>query len=133
MERSPLLRRCGTPGAEAGSARQAPALRSGARKGEIKTTKIRYFRPPNERDLEALANAERKLNENWERWDAEGLIPTERFPDGNDMRPVSYGMTRWCDLFTPRQLLGHVTLIERLNHSSQRSSPSWAKNAAERS
>ncbi len=31
------------------------------------------------------------------------------------MRPVNYGMPRWCDLFTPRQLLGHVTLIEGLN------------------
>jgi len=32
------------------------------------------------------------------------------------MRPVIYGMTRWCDLFTPRQLLGHLFLIEGLNH-----------------
>jgi len=89
---------------------------SGTRKGEIKTQKIRFFRPPNERDLEALANAERKLNENWELWDAEGLIPTEKFPDGNDMRPVTYGMPRWCDMFTPRQLLGHVTLVEGLRN-----------------
>jgi putative DNA methylase len=87
---------------------------SGARKGEIKTEKVRYFRPPNERDLLALSNAERKLSENWDRWDAEGLIPTEKFPDGNDMRPVTYGMPRWCDMFTPRQLLGHVTLVEGL-------------------
>ncbi len=31
------------------------------------------------------------------------------------MRPAIYGMSRWCDLFTPRQLLGHLTLVERLN------------------
>ncbi|MEW5919837.1 MAG: hypothetical protein AB1796_02565 [Bacillota bacterium] len=31
------------------------------------------------------------------------------------MRPVNYGMTRWCDMFTPRQLLGHLTLVEELN------------------
>jgi len=31
------------------------------------------------------------------------------------MRPVYYGMARWCDLFTPRQLLGHLTLVEELN------------------
>lgn len=31
------------------------------------------------------------------------------------MRPAIYGMARWCDLFTPRQLLGHLTLVERLN------------------
>ncbi len=88
---------------------------SGARKGEIKTTKVRYFRPPNQRDLDALAEAQRRLRANWDAWDAQGLIPTERFPEGNDMRPVIYGMPRWCDLFTPRQLLGHLTLIETLN------------------
>jgi hypothetical protein len=42
------------------------------------------------------------------------LIPTERFPAGNDMRPAMYGMERWCDMFTPRQLLGHLTDMETL-------------------
>lgn len=88
---------------------------SGPRKGEIKTTKVRFFRPPNQRDLDALAEAQRRLAAKWDDWDAEGLIPTERFPEGNDMRPTIYGMPRWCDLFTPRQLLGHLTLIATLN------------------
>ncbi len=88
---------------------------SGEKAGEIKTEKIRFFRPPNKRDLAALEEAEKRLKENWDRWEAEGLIPTERFPQGNDMRPAIYGMTRWCDMFTPRQLLGHVTLVEELN------------------
>lgn len=87
---------------------------TGPRAGELKTEKIRYFRAPNQRDVEGLELAETKLRENWERWDEAGLIPTESFPSGNDMRPVTYGMTRWCDLFTPRQLLGHVTLVEKL-------------------
>lgn len=30
------------------------------------------------------------------------------------MRPAVYGMTRWCDMFTPRQLLGHLILTEEL-------------------
>jgi len=34
---------------------------SGGRSGEIKTKKIRFIRPPNERDLEALAEAEKQL------------------------------------------------------------------------
>lgn len=87
---------------------------TGARAGQLKTEKIRYFRAPNERDFAGLRRAEAKLNENWQRWDEAGLIPTEAFPLGNDMRPVNYGMPRWCDLFTPRQLLGHVTLVEEL-------------------
>lgn len=88
---------------------------SGARRGEIKTEKVRFFRPANAVDLLALQSAEQRLQENWDRWDAAGLIPTENFPQGNDMRPVLYGMPRWCDMFTPRQLLGHLTLIEELN------------------
>ncbi|MBF0103582.1 MAG: DUF1156 domain-containing protein [Desulfobacterales bacterium] len=89
--------------------------KSGAKSGQIKTEKIRFFRIPNEKDLQALEKAEQRLHENWDRWDEAGLIPTENFPNGNDMRPVIYGMTRWCDMFTPRQLLGHVTLLEELN------------------
>ena len=88
---------------------------TGARQGEIKTEKVRFFRPPNDVDLQALQLAEQRLQDNWERWDAAGLIPTETFPQGNDMRPVNYGMPRWCDLFAPRQLLGHLTLAEELN------------------
>ncbi|MGQ4808768.1 hypothetical protein NKDENANG_02157 [Candidatus Entotheonellaceae bacterium PAL068K] len=90
---------------------------SGARKGEIKTRKVRFFRPPNERDIQALRQAEERLQERWAEWEAIGLIPTERFPEqSNDTRPIQYGMSRWSDLFTPRQLLGHLTLIEGLNH-----------------
>jgi adenine-specific DNA methylase len=89
---------------------------SGLMAGEIKTRKVRFFRPPNDRDLQALEAAEKRLQEKWPEWEAAGLIPTERFPEGNDTRPIQYGMPRWCDLFTPRQLLGHLTLIEGLNH-----------------
>ena len=88
---------------------------SGERAGEIKTEKIRFFRPPNDRDRQALAEAERRLQERWPEWERQGFIPTENIPEGNDMRPVIYGMTRWCDLFTPRQLLGHLILAAELS------------------
>ena len=65
--------------------------------------------------MQALQEAERRLQEKWPAWEATGLIPTERFPEGNDKRPIQYGMPRWCDLFTPRQLLGHLSLVEGLN------------------
>jgi adenine-specific DNA methylase len=94
---------------------QPQRYKSGDKKGQIKTEKIRFFRPPNADDLAALDRAETQLTDNWEAWDRAGLIPTESFPQGNDMRPVIYGMSRWCDMFTPRQLLGHLTLVETLN------------------
>lgn len=89
---------------------------SGEKKGNIKTEKIRFFRPPNAQDLEALEKAEKRLLEKWPVWDAEGLIPLEAIPIGHKTgEPTRYGMPRWCDMFTPRQLLGHLTLIEELN------------------
>ena len=90
--------------------------KTGERAGEIKTGKVRFFRPPNDRDLEALAEAEKLLQERWPDWERQGLIPTENIPRGHKtMEPLRVGMTRWFDLFTPRQLLGHLTLAEELN------------------
>jgi putative DNA methylase len=90
---------------------------SGVRKGEIKTTKVRYFRPPNKRDIDALTEAQRLLEIKWDEWDGQGLIPTEGIDrcSNYDRGHRMYGMSRWCDLFTPRQLLGHLTLIETLH------------------
>ncbi|MBW2135773.1 MAG: DUF1156 domain-containing protein, partial [Deltaproteobacteria bacterium] len=94
---------------------QPQRYKSGPKKGQIRTRKVRFFRPPNERDLAALKAAEQRLQEKWPQWEAQGLIPTEKFPEGNDNRPIYYGMPRFCDMFTPRQLLGHLTLVEGLN------------------
>ncbi|HET9588488.1 MAG TPA: hypothetical protein VFO91_06835, partial [Anaerolineales bacterium] len=90
---------------------------SGPNRGEIRNRKARFFRPPNERDLQALKDAEARLQERWVRWEAEGLLPSEEIPTKSSYNRGHrlYGMTRWCDLFTPRQLLGHLTLIEGLN------------------
>ncbi len=90
---------------------------TGTRAGELKTEKIRYFRAPNDRDFEGLRLAESKLKENWQRWDEAGLIPTEAIPEESNYNRGHrlYGITRWCDMFTPRQLLGHLTLTEELN------------------
>lgn len=86
---------------------------SGERKGEIKTGKVKFFRAPTDQDDAALLEAAHRLETNWDRWERDDLIPTESFPKGNDMRPATYGMPRWCDMFAPRQLLGHLTLVER--------------------
>jgi hypothetical protein len=90
--------------------------KSGERRGDIKTRKARFFRAPNERDLDALAAAEMQLAEKRPAWEVAGLIPTETIPEDSNYNRGHrlYGMTRWCELFMPRQLLGHVTLVEEL-------------------
>ncbi|KAE8440081.1 DUF1156 domain-containing protein [Vreelandella piezotolerans] len=90
---------------------------SGERKGEIKTGKVRYFRAANQKDLEALHAAEQELEEGRLEFEMKGLMPNEPFPQGNDMRPVNYGMPTWADLFTPRQLLGHLSVMEALQEA----------------
>jgi putative DNA methylase len=98
---------------------QPQRYKTGERAGQIKTEKVRFFRPHNSRDLAAIAEAERRLEDNWPEWEAAGLIPTEEIPPGHrrDERDglVNYGITRWTQMFTPRQLLGHLYLIEGLN------------------
>ncbi|MGI6647630.1 MAG: DUF1156 domain-containing protein [Bacillota bacterium] len=95
---------------------QPERYKSGERAGEIKTEKIRFFRPPNAQDFHALAEAEKRLQQHWPNWERQGLIPTEKIPPGHKtMEPLRAGMTRWCDMFTPRQLLGHLFLVEELN------------------
>lgn len=89
---------------------------TGARAGQLKTEKVRYFRAPNECDLKGLRLAEAKLKEKWSIWDEAGLIPTENIPEQSNYNRGHrlYGITRWCDMFTPRQLLGHLVLTEEL-------------------
>lgn len=94
---------------------QPERFKSGAQAGQIKTEKVSFFRSPTDLDFAALERAKKELESRWEAWERQGIIPTEKFPEGNDMRPVTYGMPRWCDMFTPRQLLGHLIAIETLN------------------
>lgn len=72
----------------------------------------RTFRAPNERDREALYAAGRHFGQVKDAWLASGILPTEEFPDGNDLRPKNYGLERWIDFYTPRQALVHGTFGE---------------------
>lgn len=88
---------------------------SGDRKGEMKTSKVRYFRSANETDLKALQAAEQELDERRVEFEMKGLVPNEPIPAGSKTsEPMRYGMNNWEEMFTPRQLLGHLTVMEAL-------------------
>jgi putative DNA methylase len=70
------------------------------------------FRAPTQEDLNAIINAEAALIEKKKFWIANDFIPTELFPEGNDNRPILYGMPSWSDFFSPRQLLAMGTFTE---------------------
>ncbi len=72
------------------------------------------FRAPVEEDLAAARAAEEELARLRPRWEAEEIVPTEPIPEGNDPRPLLYGMHTWADMFSPRQLLALGTFVEAL-------------------
>ena len=81
----------------------------------VKSGDGRDFRLPTSEDVVASERAKTALAERWDDWLADGIIPTEPFPqDTNDQRPNIYGMDRWHKLFAPRQLLAMLTYIEAL-------------------
>ena len=92
------------------------------------------FRAPTNQDYEAIEKAEKILIEKLPKWRDKNLVPIENFPEtASDTRPIQYGMPRWCDLFNPRQLLTHLTYLEkfleakeRLFNSKQQNSEEWA-------
>lgn len=79
----------------------------------IRTATGRRFRTPTQTDLDALAAAEAELARLLPDWEANDVIPDETIPDGNKTSELlRYGMFRWRDVFSPRQLLVHGTFVE---------------------
>lgn len=73
------------------------------------------LRLPTEQDQVALHAAEERLKRVRTEWEANGILPTEMYPKvSSDERPLTYGMPRWSDMFSPRQLLTMGTLTEEL-------------------
>lgn len=76
----------------------------------------RYFRTPAPTDLKAITAAEAELQARLPAWEVADLVPTEpidsisNYNRGHRM----YGINRWCDFFTSRQLLTSVTALEEL-------------------
>ena len=70
------------------------------------------FRTPSEEDLLAVSLAEEEVRKRMPVWITKDLLPMEAFPSGNDNRPLRYGMPKWADFFSPRQLLAMVTYLE---------------------
>jgi putative DNA methylase len=81
----------------------------------LKTPRGLNFRSPVAADFDAIAAAEDQLRQVRKDWEARNLIPTEEYPIiTTDPRPRVYGMRRWADMFSPRQLLGFGALTEEL-------------------
>ena len=81
---------------------------------------IWQFRPPNETDYQAASLAEHALNDNILYYIENGWIPTEEIPDGDKTRELlNNGITKWRDLFNPRQLLAHAIYAKNFSKAKQ--------------
>ena len=81
----------------------------------LKTPHGFKFEPPAPEDLRALKDAEKDLARLRAAWEKNNVIPTELYPEvSSDERPRIYGLPRWADMFSPRQLLCFGTLVKEL-------------------
>ena len=86
-----------------------PTTKSGRLSKRPKTS--RGFRVPRPDD-DNTEGVEIQLAELVESWERDNILPTEEVPHGDDQRPHHYGMPRWRDMFSPRQLLAHGYCVQ---------------------
>lgn len=77
----------------------------------------RAFRSPSAADLQAIGAAEGELRRRSPEWEVQDLIPHDPVQPGwKTDEPRRMGLTRWSDMFMPRQLLANVTILEELRN-----------------
>ncbi len=78
------------------------------------------FRAPTDADEQAVKRAEQEVKTKWNTWEAQGMIPEEPRREGRaDWACQIYGANRWCDTYSPRQLLSFTTLTETLKEATE--------------
>ena len=84
--------------------------KSGALSKRPKTA--RGFRIPTPDD-DNTAKVDTRLAELAESWEQDNILPTEEiFRGDKTATPLDYGMPRWRDMFSPRQLLAHGYCVQ---------------------
>jgi adenine-specific DNA methylase len=92
---------------------KAERIKGYTKRGKPKIEKVRGFRAPLPDDnVEALV--ERKLAEKMPIWRARNIVPDEEIDviSNYDRGHRLYGITKWTQMFSPRQLYGHCISVE---------------------
>ena len=84
--------------------------KSGALSKRPKTS--RGFRVPKDGD-DNTAKVQERLEKLTEPWETDSILPNEEiFRGDKTATPLDYGMPRWRDMFSPRQLLAHGYCVQ---------------------
>jgi adenine-specific DNA methylase len=81
------------------------------------TETFRYYRAPDQHDLQREAKVFKLLRERFREWQAKGYLPSRRIEPGDKTdEPIrTRGWTHWHHLFHPRQLLVEGLLAKELS------------------
>lgn len=75
----------------------------------------RRFRAPSDADVDAIETAEKELARLRPSWEIDGLLPDEPIQPGQKTdEMLRIGVTRWSEVFLPRQLLANASMLEEL-------------------
>ncbi len=74
------------------------------------------FRAPINEDLMAVDEAEKELLMRMPEWKKANLVPMEERYAGPADRSINYGIVRWFECFSPRQLLSMIVAVEELKN-----------------
>lgn len=80
-----------------------------------KKKKIRKYRVPEKRDLDAINKVNELVIKQLKEWESSNLIPNEEIEYGHcTSQLVNKGVNKWFKLFNPRQLFTVVTLFNEI-------------------
>ena len=74
----------------------------------------RFFREPQSMDLGGVEKAEKMLHQRLPGWERMILVPNEERYIGPADRSANYGVLNFNNMFNPRQLLVHLTTLEKI-------------------
>jgi len=90
-----------------------------------------HYRLPTVAEIDAVRKAEQVLSRKLELFRAKNLVPTEEVPEGYvTTQPKNFGMDSWYKFFNPRQLLTHITYLEKLSYAKSKLLVGSPKNYA---
>jgi len=80
----------------------------------VKDVKGKNYELPTDQDRKGFDEARKRLSENWERLLNQNLIPQEEMKEYEIYNVTSYGLKKWYEIFTERQLLLMCTLLKTI-------------------